>query len=284
MRNVLFAIVVIGALIGAAVGGTFANFSDYEVSEGNYFEMGEMDLVISDSLGRMYNGDTVPAFWRITNGWPECSKDLSFDIHNAGENEQKPPVFYLHLKNLTCEFTEPKVTYDWIRPKYVDGVLVAYLDGDGTLDIDIPVNEPTYVAILGGVAGEDESGAAVTVPGIGVLADCLLSRNIIVTIEYSIQYDTNQDPPESWEKVPVADRTTMDPVPLAELICEQVEIAELKGCWMRWFHVSMVAHDIDEDDLKLDYFADGSKFEHWPTNALQNQIVEWDIGFELLQD
>jgi len=165
MKNIILSIVVIGVLLAGGIGGTLADFNDYEVSQDNYFKMGSMDLTVSDGDGNEFNGATVPRLVAVVNGWPDCSKDRSWDLHNAGENEQVPPEVYIHFKNLECVWENTKVT-DTTPVAYigiVDGHVVRYTSsGTGRVGI----NEPQDVAIFGGVAGENATGAPVTVAGI----------------------------------------------------------------------------------------------------------------------
>jgi predicted ribosomally synthesized peptide with SipW-like signal peptide len=304
MKNVVLSIVVIAALMAAGIGGTLADFNDYEVSEDNSFKMGSMDLVISDPDGNEYNGDTVPTLITVDNGWPDCSKDRNFDIHNAGENEQTAPWVYIHFKNFECDWVDTKVTdttpFAYMDYDVANGVLTRHEDDDGD---DIGINEPQDVAIFGGVAGEDVNGDPVTVPGISDDAICLLSDLLQVEISYSIAYSEANNP-GSWAAVPAGDKTILDLgayddmgnddgiVQLAELECYEIYLFQLPGCNTRWMNVSLRAVNIAEEEFQnadgstMDYFdetivPEESKWNNWPTNATQNQILMWDIGFEM---
>jgi hypothetical protein len=286
----------------AGIGGVMADFSDYEVSVDNYFKMGSMDLTVSDGSGFEYNGANVPALIIVANGWPDCSKDRSFDIHNAGENEQVPPWVYIHFKNLDCNWVETKHTdttpYAWLTIE--DDEVVRWTSAAGGR---IGINEPQDVAIFGGVAGENVDGAPVVVPGIGDAAICLLTRILQVdSLGYSDEYDSAAPLRASWAAVPVGERHYVDLMPydvagnndgivtLDELECEQVLMFTLTGCKMRWMNISLRAVDIGESEFTdpqtlepMDFFSAGEwKFENWPTNATMNQKVEWDIAFEMI--
>jgi len=291
MRNIWLTMVVVLTLVAATIGGTLAAFSDYEVSQKNYFKMGEMDLVVSDSDGAVYNGAVVPPVFKVDAGWPDCSKDRWFDLHNAGQNEQEAPDVYLHFKNLTCDFTDCKEAGIYGYIKIVDKTIVKTTADDPA---GIAINEPAWVAIFGGIAGENAEGKAVTVDGIGDAAICLLSRYITVEIYYSVQYDSaSATRPKTWDEVPADDRDQLDlsafdangdgKVQLSELICKQLLIGPLKGCWVRFVDVTMRATDVNESVFGKDFFAAGSDWEDWPTNAMQAQKVQFDLGFELLQ-
>jgi predicted ribosomally synthesized peptide with SipW-like signal peptide len=319
MRNIVLSLVVVAALVGAGVGGTLADFSDYEVSEDNYFATGSMDLVISDEFGNEYNGETVPEIWRVDTGWPCCSKDRSFDIHNAGENEQQAPIVYLHFKNIECDWLWPKIVYlyvlcddgecvDELTPEEWDALTDD--EQDALLEAGYkPVTEPEYVAECGGVAGEDADGEPVEVPGIGCLGeDCTLSRHVDVTIRIAGPY-TGADTPATAAAVPEGDWDILDLdefdddpendiIKLNELECEQIELGPLPGCYTFWVNVSLHLQDIDEDDLidegvltdpgtGYGWFDDTkdaeAKWDHWPSNALQADVMFFDLAFELLQ-
>ena len=315
MKNILLSVVVIGALVVAGVGGTLADFSDYEVSEDNYFATGAMDLVVSDEDGDDYNGDIVPEVFRVVDGWPCCSKDRSFDLHNVGDNEQEPPVVYLHIKNVDCGWVMPKMAYEWIDCDddvciIVDAPANPPTQGSRNQGLPKPVTEPEFVAECGGVAGEDVNGDPVTVPGIGCCygEDCQLSQHVDVKIQIAGPY-TGADTPETASDVPTADWVTLDLssydddpsdiVKLDELACQQIELGELPGCFTLWVNMSLHLQDVDEDDLiaagdltdpgmGYGWFDDTipceAKWDHWPTNALQNDVMWFDMGFELLQD
>jgi predicted ribosomally synthesized peptide with SipW-like signal peptide len=314
MRNIVLSVVVVAALVTAGIGGTLADFNDYEVSEDNYFQMGSMDLTVStgwDDTNQVlleYNGETVPALVTITTGWPDCSKDIPFDVHNAGEHEQSPPRLYLHFKNLECTWLPAKISvttpYAYLSVDANDEIerpLVRHAGDDGN---DIGINEPQDVAIFGGVAGEDNNGDPVTVPGIGDDAYCLLSRTLVVSgLSYSNEYDNDNPLRKSYDEALNAGEVTFvdlddydsvygnddGVVTLDELECNQILITTLTGCKMRWMNLSLRAVDIPESYFNdavgdpMNYFGTGdeSKWENWPTNATQNQKLIFDIGFEL---
>jgi predicted ribosomally synthesized peptide with SipW-like signal peptide len=293
MKNVVLSIVVIATLVAAGIGGTLADFSDYEVSEDNYFEVGGMDLTVSDSLGNEYNGANIPTFWQVTDGWPECSKDRNFDLHNQGSNEQETPTVYMHWKNLEQSFLPPKVVYDYVLfiDDDDDGIPDRVVDADENTVGAIAVCEPDYVAILGGVAGEDANGATVIVPGIGVAAYGLLAENIVVNAQIAGPY-TAANKPAKASLVPAGDWRLLDlsaadddsdgVIHLSEMICDQLAVIDLPGCNSVWIKMSLVMVDMNENEFGLNEFEAGSKFENWPTNALMYDKCQWDIGFEMI--
>jgi hypothetical protein len=76
-------------------------------------------------------------------------------------------------------------------------------------------------------------------------------------------------------------------VQIAEVICEQILIGDLPGCWVRFVDVTLRAVDIPESVYGKSFFdendPDEAKWDHWPTNAMQAQKVTFDLAFELLQ-
>ena len=286
MKNILLSVVVVTTLVAAGVGGTLADFSDIETSQDNYFETGGMDLKVSDDLGNEYDDPDIPTFYEVTTGWPCCSKDRTFDLHNAGDGEQSPPHVYIHIKNLECSQLEPKITYKYIKCDPADPSLCIETDAadpDGR-----PVTEPEYVACCGGVAGEDKDGNPVTVPGIGCdvcTSECLLSHHIDITIKTSAA----QGGP--WTEVDLfalgLDKNKDGFIKMNEVECEQIELGTLPGCTTMWVNTSLHLQNIDEDDLGLHCFDenddDEKKWDHWPSNALMYDRMDFDMAFELFQ-
>jgi predicted ribosomally synthesized peptide with SipW-like signal peptide len=304
MKTIILSVVVIGALIAAGIGGTLADFSDIEVSSGNYFQTGGMDLVVSDEDGNEYNGTSVPAIYTVTTGWPDCSKDRSFDLHNAGSNEQGPSSLYMHVKGLSCNWIMPKIPYAYIVCEDDECVV-----SDNTDVYARPVTEPTLVAICGGLAGERNDGTLVNVPGVQCfgLQDCLLSKFISVTMEVAGPYNSDNMPPKSVN-VPPGDWQSLDlsgydncpadnVVSLYELACNRIHLADLPGCWSIWVKTHLLIFDIPEemlidppyslDSLDSPPYVDGwfedtnNPFNDWPTNMLMYMKAVWKFAFEL---
>jgi len=69
---------------------------------------------------------------------------------------------------------------------------------------------------------------------------------------------------------------------LNELDCEQIELANLNADTTLEVKLEFHLQWIDEDDLGLDYFPNGSVFEYWPTHALHGDEVQFDADFILL--
>jgi len=290
MKKIFISLMVIALTAGLVGGGLFADFSDIETSRDNYFETGSLDLRVSDYLGNEYDDPNVPAFLEVSDAWPCCSKDIRFDLHNAGQGFQQVPTVYMHIKNLTCY---PILTKD-----------------------DECFTEPEWVAQFGGVVGEDQYGNPVEVVGIGLYGGwCELARHVDVAIFTSTRSITGP-----WVAVDLSQYDD-DPedgiIKVNELVCEQIELGDLPNCNTLYVMISFHLQDIDEDDIDIDNDGDGlidedpiddidndgdgwidedpdesyfdetipaeAKWDHWPTNALQKDGMEFDMAFELLQ-
>jgi hypothetical protein len=313
MRNIILAVVAIAALTLAGIGGIFADFSDIEISQDNFFQTGSLDLAVSNYLGTHYNGDdNIPVFWEIEDAWPCCDKSVFFDLENVGQGFQVQPWVYVHFKNFDCYWVQPKdYSTIWVDE---DGNIVdepANAPGPGQPQGDLPdfpkpLTEPEYVAELGGIAGEDADGNTVVVPGLGLCygESCQLAEHIgIIHIEIAGPYPDTEKPATSAE-VPAADWEVLDlsdydanhdgVIKLNELECQQVELCQLPCNEGIWVHISLHFQDFDEEDayaqglIPATYFDETipaeAKWDHWPTNAMQKDGLMFDISFELLQN
>ena len=303
MKNIFLSVVVVGALVAAGIGGTLADFSDIEISEDNSFATGALDLVVSNHSGTEFPDD-VPTFFMIQDAWPCCDKSEFIDLHNYGQGFQKQPYCYIHIKNVECGWVMPKKPYKWIMCDPVTGCVEvaapANPPAEGTKGTGYPkpVTEPEYVAECGGVAGEDVNGDQVVVPGVGCDfgENCEVSRHVDIHLEVAGPYDhgavpTSVDVPDAdWTAIDLT-AYDLDPadgvIKINELECIEILLKQIPNCKMIWLHVWCHLQDIDEDDLGLHYFDENipaeAKWDHWPTNAIQKDYVEFDMAFELLQ-
>jgi len=265
MKKIIMSLMVIAVTVGLVAGGTFADFSDYEVSDDNFFATAALDLKVSDYLGQVYDGETVPAMFQITDAWPSCDKSIFFDLHNEGQGFQKIPYAYIHIKNVECGWVMPKTAYKWINCDPATGECIVAtppadppFPGDQGVGLPKPVNEPEYVAECGGVVGEDRYGNPVTVTGIGCCygEDCELARHVDVHIEVAGPYPNDVYP--TSETVPDADWVSLDltaydddpddgVIKMNELDCEEILLAQIPNCNKIWVHIWMHLQDIDED-------------------------------------
>lgn len=91
MKKILFSLLVIGGVIAAISGGTFAYFQDTVSSTENTFTTGSIDLQIRNDGGG-WQKPTVSATWTSPAGWyPGQEFTASVHIRNVGST----PVTYL---------------------------------------------------------------------------------------------------------------------------------------------------------------------------------------------
>ena len=301
-KAILMSVLMIG-VVATALGATLADFSDIEVSEDNYFSTGSLDLAVSNDVGTHYNGENIPVIYEQSDAWPCCDKSRYFDLENVGQGAQDEPWLYIHFKNFDCYWVQPKdYSVIWVDEACDVVSAPANAPGPGKPQGDLPdfpkpLTEPEKVAECGGIAGEDADGDTVVVPGIGLCygEDCQLAKHIGVKIWIAGPYPDDAKP-ATGAAVPDADWVILllpDPngdgvTKLNELECEEVELGQLPCNEGIWVHMALHLQDIDEDDLGLDYFDESipaeAKWDHWPTNAIQKDGVEFDIAFELLQN
>ena len=310
MKKIIVSLMTICVVAGLVGGGLFADFSDIETSKDNYFQTGALDLKVSDQVGNEYQDPNVPAFFQVTDAWPCCDKSYYFDLENWGQGFQCAPWAYLHIKNLECYWVVPKNVLMWVNedgseatattiPAIPDPLPSAGAVGTG---FPKPLNEPEYVAEVGGIAGEDVGGNPVTVPGIGVCygEGCELAKHVGVKLwkagpwPHEDKPATGADVPDlDWESVPLPDPNGDGVTKLDEIICVEVELGEIPNCNGIWLHIALHFQDFDEEDafaqglIPTTYFDDTipseAKWDHWPTNAMQKDGMEFDMAFELLQ-
>jgi hypothetical protein len=283
MKKILMSLMVIclaGGLIGA---GLFADFSDIETSRTNFFSTGSLDLKVSDTLGNLYDDPNVPTFFEISNAYPCCSKDIHLDLHNVGQGWQQIPDVYLHIKNLECfgiEKNEPELAAE-------TGATPIGEDANGT-----PI-WATVDRLEGSAAALGEYGE-----------NCELSKHVDITI--ARKYEGEAVFTELNLIAMGYDKNGDGIVKMDEVVCEQILLGILgddpntSGIDESIMYLDITLHlqDVDEDDLIADgtlvdpgtgygWFDDGipaeAKWDHWPTNALQKDIMYFDMAFELLQ-
>jgi len=298
MKSVFLSIVVVGVLVSASVGGTFAHFSDTEEVFDNYVAAGSLDLTVSDAFDNEYQqapwGEGIPALFVMDDIVPGKDVSMHFDLHNAGQVAKGTP--YIHFKNIRCEDIEPHKFPIWV----LDGEKVPA----GTQGA-VPKTEPEATAEFGGFVGQVE------VPGIGDI-ECFLSR--WVEVESITVTDEEGD---EWQ-VPLDDYDT-DPlspgvIKLNELVCHNIPLLPMTPtndvlnyiapCTRIFVDIDFLLEDIDEDALIAAGYltepndppiGDGGWFDgtdpeialkcwdKWPTNALMKDRLYWDMLFSLTQ-
>jgi hypothetical protein len=272
MKGIFLTAVVICALAIAGIGGVFANYQDIDISSGNYFETGDLDLKVSDSYGNWWDTPNIPVLIEADNFMPECQdKSFHFDLHNVGDYEQGTGWVYMHIKNLVFEDTDNKMGEPKAEPEVAvesglnpigelaDGTPVCLTGPDG------PPNGP--LGLDWGTAGGE------------------LAEHIEVAIGINYVSPSITDPNWVWLDLSAYDDDPANGViKLNELVCEQILLGELDSCNEMYVWVALWFQDIPEEDLGYDLFpGTASKWNDWPTNALMNDMVTFDISFELFQ-
>lgn len=264
MKSIFLSVVVICALAIAGIGGVFADYQDIDVSYDNYFETGDLNLMVSQG-GLDYDSPNIPMIVAIPNAMPECSdKSCHFDLYNSGNYTQQPYGYvYMHFKNLACMGngkTEPELAAETAATaigELKDGTIVwATLDGtdNGTPVIDGDYGENCELAEW------IEVNISLKVP----------AGSAPVFMDLSC-FDNNSD---NWTS-------------LAELICHKIYLAPLDAGARIDVGIHTRLLDIPEEHFQVNLFdendPDEKLWNDWPTNALQNDKAMWDIAFELFQ-
>jgi predicted ribosomally synthesized peptide with SipW-like signal peptide len=291
MKNVVLSIMVLAALVAAGIGGTLADFSDIEVSEDNYFNIGSLDLAVSDGAGTTYNGDTIPAFVQYEGAWPNSDKSYWVDLHNYGQGTQYVPYVYLHFKNVECHWVYPKINYMWVNEDGTEAdpadvpappdPTAGWQEGDQGTGYPKPVTEPEYRAEYGGLIGELPDGTLVETDGIGPQGeDCNLDEYVEVLVEVSNATWAHDALPDPSQTLPV---TQVYSGMLSDLECTPLCLGQLQNCNGRWVHIVFQLQEPSEEDFQMDLFPDDSPWNDWVTNAFQKDGVSFDMAFEIFQ-
>jgi predicted ribosomally synthesized peptide with SipW-like signal peptide len=275
-------VVIISALVIAGVSGTLADFSDIETSPGNTFRVGALDGQYSTAAGGDYDDVTQVAVYQhgSADAWPCYDFSAYFDVHSDGQGS---PVTYCYMEivdiqNLGHSKTEPENAAEVAatpigKDRYGDPV---YATDDGT---------STGTPLLGLDWGEDRD---TTIRG-------ELMEHVDVTISVSQTSSDGTAGNASNFGTAIVDAVKLDDLELKEIYLGSVENEDDTGTATVWedrifIHMSLHLQDVDEDDIfdAADQLFDESnaiekKWDHWPTNALQKDKLDFDIVFEYLQ-
>lgn len=304
MKNIWLSIVVVGVLVAAGVGGTFAGFVDTEESQGNLIQAGISDLLINgendpDVLAKIYMDCVIPGkstdFWVDAFNWGHCT---------GGD-------LYMHFKDVVSTEAGTKLhdgveyVYKLVRtnPDAYDYVAAT---GDEPIGAGVWSSEPEKGAEVGGIQvgnvmisttdpdlmGEDYAsgiadnlGLIVTVPYKGQNATTVLGNpdtdgsGAVDGTEYTDWAVSNR-----WAAITGLNGT------LSNIACSNVYLGKLLTQEMTFIHVDVVVNQIlatmrdydqdgdttdDPDDIMLNW---------WPTNALQGDLATWTMMFALITD
>jgi predicted ribosomally synthesized peptide with SipW-like signal peptide len=250
MRNIVLSLVMVGVLVAASVGGTFATWSDSETSLDNIIKTGSLDLKVNGADDEPW-GSGVPPKVNIDCMVPcKLYGPYEVELWNAGQCEC-PSSAYIHLKDACCGNVDPKV-----HPE--TGESTGYPCPE-TGDLK---PEPELVAEFGGKVDCRE------VPGIGRTGDdCSMLSHIYLWVT------------DEAGNVLVEGK-------LITHLCEEIYLFDLMPCEPRtiylWFHLQQES----EEDYDLDIFPaddpDEWKFNDWPSAAMMKDKVVFSMEFDLV--
>jgi hypothetical protein len=305
MRNIILCLVVVIALVGGTLAGTFAGFVDTEESTGNFVQAGISDLLINNA-----NDPAVPVKVYADHASPGKSIDFWVDAYNWGKCNGG--FLSMNLKDVVS-IEAGRKTHNGIDYVY-DGVTVVgggipngYRAATGTEPIGPGVwtSEPEKIAEVGGgyvgnayipandpdLKGEDyATGVAqnlqvtVTVPKVGASGDTLGNPDtdgsgFIDGTEYA-DWVTNGN---RWVTI-----TSLTGIlwnikgnndVLGFLVTQTKTFIHID---VRLNQLSATMRDYDGDGTVGD--ADDVMLNYWPTNALQGDRAEWTMMFTLFTD
>jgi hypothetical protein len=263
-KSIILTVVAITALAIAGLGGVFADYSDIETSHGNYLETGSLDLKVSYA-GLEWEDPLVPVLVNASNIMPECyDKSFHFDLHNVGNYSQGSGWAYIHIKNVVCSDTGSKT-------------------------------EPERAAELGTTPiGEDKDGNPVYAnPPLGrnFGENCTLSH----WIDFALRVGPGKNGPWTSVNLSALDENGDGNIKLNEVECTEIFLGDMTAYGLGnlgsgvtlYVVVDLMLEDIPEEALGYDLFDESipseAKWNCWPTNALQDDIVTFDIACELFQ-
>ena len=277
MRNIFLSLVMVAALVAAGVGGTFATWSDSEVSEGNYVNTGSVDLKV-DGQDDLPYGEGVGAKVELDCMVP-CKFYGPFEVElwNAGDCEF-PSKAFIHLKDIDCYNLLPKV------------------DEDGnTTGYECPVSgdlkpEPELVAEFGGKVN------CVTVPGVGIQGDeCSVGSHVEMVITTTTVNPTTND----FGDLLVNPDGRLMRSKMKDWECKELYLFDLMPCEPRtiylWFHLQQESEedfglDLIDDPME-EFFPDDDdwdakylhwqKFNDWPSWSMMKDGASFNLEFDL---
>ncbi len=175
MRKILISILTIGAVSALLVGGTMSFFSDTEVSSGNSFTAGTIEIAVDDQL-----------HWSQSFNWEDVKPgrefEISFNITNEGMNPLK--LWQITKCLVTDENGVIEPEQDWyddngvIEKNDIDSAIVyeMYVDGNLAVAKEAGITmDKIKDAYLGLVKldqpFEEDNGDGILYPGESVLVE-----------------------------------------------------------------------------------------------------------------
>jgi len=285
MRSSVLSVVVVSALVAAGLGGTFAGFVDTEISEGNFYQAGILDLLVNGK------NDPMGAKLQYTHGKPCVSTDFWIDVYNWGVCQGGN--LWMHIKDVVS--TEAGRKDHMGRPYVYDGVSIVgggIPDGYRVARVGEPMgagvwsSEPEKIAEVGdGMVGQYY---------VGPTHPCLMGEDyasgIADRLDVLVQVcddgrdgildDADDNGDGEVDAVERARHTwvTVMSGRLANVACTKKYLGFLPTQQYGWIHVDVHLRRIlcpDWPDTQTRY---------WPSNALQGDRATWSMMFELTTD
>ena len=286
MRNFFLSLVMVVALVAAGVGGTFATWSDSEISEDNYVSTGSLDLKVNGQDDLPY-GTGVPIKVELDDMVP-CKWYGPFEVElwNAGQHDPENGEIakaFIHLKDIVCSNVLPKVDKDGKTTGYPDPSTGQPYSGDLK-------PEPELVAEYGGKVN------CVTVKGVGVQGDeCSVGSHVEMVITTTDIDPTTND----FDDLLVNPDGKLMRSKMKDWECKELYLFDLAPCTPRtiylWFHLQQESEEdfgfdyiddpgeeffVDDDDYDAKYLH-WQKFNDWPSWAMMKDKATFDLEFDL---
>ena len=301
MKNIWLSIIVVGVLVAAGVGGTFAGFVDTEESEGNFLQAGILDLLVNGK------NDPIGAKLQYTHAVPCISQDFWIDLFSWSKCQGAN--VYMKIKNVDSV----EAGYKTHGSNYLyDGTTVlgggipdGYVVGTDPTGAGIATSEPELIAEEGGgefgqcVVGLNDPAKTwqenlALSQGLGVDYASGISEHLGVTVKVCDDgADGILDDADTGEGADTAGDGVIGPAEQAAHNWVTITAFSAKLCTLNgvkvllgflesqtyaWIHVDVHLQQI-EDTNWGDY-----QTRYWPTNALQGDKATWDMLFELNTD
>ncbi len=247
MKNLILTAVTLCALVAAGVGSTIAGLSDSEVSMGNFFETGALDLRVSDAGHQEYDDPDLPPLIQAGSVYPESARSFAFDIHSVSEPSGKIANAYIRFNDL----------------RQTEAESAKHLDGRPD-----PENTAEYGGYLAGME----------IPGLAGGA-----AGLIDYIQVAVYFDADGDG-ETELILGNPDWGETGTVYLQKLAEEWLSLGMVPACEVRDGVIFLHVSDIPESVWGEDIFPEDIPFSHWPTNALMLDRLTFKLEFALTQE
>ncbi len=253
MKNIFLTAVIISALTISGIGGTLAGFSDTEMSENNFFEMGSLDLKVDNGGTEEYD-DPLPVMVQAAQVVPGLSQEFSFNMHSISEPEDRLAPAYIMFRDY--------FGYDVSSPEHPDAE-----------------PEPEKGVELGGkLAGKK-------LPALGEETASYLAK----FVEVWLQFDTNGD--GALESVlGNSDWGSAGTVYLSDLVDKWLDLGDMSANERHNGKITLHISSWSEEQWNARFgtnfsiFTDELPFNSWLTNQFMNDGVRFTIDFGLTQE